>query len=298
MAKSTEKNSGSDSPFASVAVVGLGLLGGSLALALKRHCPRVHVLGLARRAETIEQALAQAAIDLGATEAREILPQAELTVVCLPINASLEFCRRHLELWRGGAVVTDVGSTKQRLVEAVRPLLLARSLHFVGGHPMAGSEKSGFAAATEDLYRNAPVFLTPLPDDDPETAAKLADFWRAIGANPAFIEPAAHDALVARTSHLPHLLAPALVSLGLRSPQAALATGGAFRDMTRIAAGSPDMWCDIFEHNREQVIAAIDEFLDDFGTLRQALQDGRWADLKQMLEQARQRRIDWQRDRP
>ncbi len=281
-------------PFPTVTIAGLGLLGGALALALKQKQPATRVLGYARRAETIDQALAAGAIDRGSTDPEEMLAEADLTVVCMPINATIEFCKQNAQAWRRGTMVTDVASTKAELVKVLYPLLAGQGINFLGSHPMAGSEKSGFAAATADLYQDAAVLITPLPENQPEQTNSLFSFWHNLGALPHILDPGAHDALVARTSHLPHLLAPPLLKVALRADRRHRATAGAFRDMTRIAGGSPDMWLDIFEHNQEEIFAALAEFQEELSEFTEHLRQQRWPELKKKLEQARNQRLEWE----
>ncbi len=280
--------------FPRVAIVGLGLLGGSLALALRRRGAARQVLAFARRQASIDQALALGAIDQGSTRVDQVLPAADLTVVCLPVKATIDFCLNNAGLWRAGSTVTDVGSTKNGVVAAVSPSLSRRGVRFVGGHPMAGSEKSGLNAATAELYRQATVFLTPDQETDDGAVRLLAEFWRQVGARPQIIDPRLHDALVARTSHLPHLLASALAMTALKSEQNYPATGGGLRDMTRIAAGSPEMWLDIFEHNQREVLAAAREFQTELAKFVEALQDDQWQDLGELMRQARRLRLNWE----
>lgn len=299
MPRKDEKSEIGEVPFSTVAVAGLGLLGGSLALALKKRSPAVRVLGLARRRESIDQALSASAIDSGSVDANIILPEADLTVVCMPVNSTIEFCREHASLWRSGSLVTDVGSTKGEIMDSLSPALKSYGIDFIGSHPMAGSEKNGFAAAFPDLYRDAAVLLTVA--DNRQTASheenlrKLTDFWRGVEAIPTVIETKAHDALVARTSHFLHLVAPALLSFVLNTSQSAQAAAGSFRDMTRIAASSPEMWLDIFQHNKTNVLSAANEFQDELNKLVNMLQNENWKELNDYLFQARQKRVDWEK---
>ncbi len=278
-----------------VAVVGLGLLGGSLAAALKQVVsggPRV--VAWARRAASIAEASARGWIDSGSTDPADVLPAADLTVLCIPPLPTIEFAVRNASLWRTGGLVTDVGSVKAEIVRGVRPVLAARGVGFVGSHPMAGSEQAGMAHADPELFSGATVFLTPTPEDAPEAVAAVAGFWEALGARPFRIEPGWHDVLTARTSHVLHLLAAGLVRALLdAAPAASLAAAGAFRDMTRIASSSPDMWTQIARQNGRNILEAFDRTEREIAALKSMVREERWEELKSYLEHAGERRREW-----
>jgi prephenate dehydrogenase len=256
----------------------------------------VQVLGYARRPETVEQALEMGAIDRGSTDPADVLPHADLTVVCIPVAATIEFGVRHADMFMPGSIVTDVGSIKGRIVEEIGPALARRGVRFIGSHPMAGSERAGLAHADPRLFEEAVVFVSP--GEQPETHALdcVRGLWRSVGATCHVMDAADHDALVARTSHVLHLLAAAAVPVGLRREAAVQATAGGFRDFTRIASGSPAMWRQIFELNQKEVLAALDEFECELGALRQCLAEGAWQAVEDRLEAARSARERWLRD--
>ena len=283
---------GGKKTFGTVAVAGLGMLGGSLGLALRRLPTPPRVLGWARRAETVELALKCGVIDAGATDPAAILPHADLTVLCLPVADCVTFGQRHADLWRPGAVVTDVGSVKGPLAEGLTARLAARNVAVVGSHPMAGSEKSGLDAANAGLYAGATVFVTPTAGQD-EAAGRVEGFWQALGARTERLTPGAHDALVARTSHALHVLAAATVEAVLRHPGAALGTAGGFRDFTRIAASSPEMWTQIFATNRTELLAALDDIGAETARFRELIAAGDWAGVQHYFATARDRREAW-----
>ncbi|OPZ28698.1 MAG: prephenate dehydrogenase [Lentisphaerae bacterium ADurb.BinA184] len=279
-------------PAATVVIAGLGLLGGSLGLCLRR-AGGVRVLGWARRPDAIREALALGAVDDGDTDADRLLAAADLTVICIPVQSTVEFAVAHADAWRPGTVVTDVGSLKRPMLESIRPVLRARGVAFVGSHPMAGSEQSGLAHADAELYRNAVVFVTPAADDGAAAVGEVESLWRRVGGLPNRMEAAAHDALVARTSHVLHLVAAAAVRVGSRDPQAAYGAAGGFRDVTRIAGASPGMWRQIFAMNRDEVLAALGEFRGELDRLEACLRAGDWAALEERLNQSRQAREHW-----
>ena len=255
-----------------VAIVGLGLLGGSLGLALKRWDAPPRVLGWARRAESVAEALERGMIDAGSTDAGEILPQADLTVLCLPVARCVEFGKMHAALFRREAVVTDVGSTKLELVEALTPALAAHGVRFAGSHPMAGSEKSGLAHAQAGLYQRAVVFLTPGCGTDAAAVRALHTFWKRLGARTHEIAPGRHDTLTARTSHALHIVAAATVRAALKDDEAVYGTAGGFRDFTRIASSSIEMWTEICQANRGEILRALDELEAEIAIARRALE--------------------------
>ncbi|MCF7854113.1 MAG: prephenate dehydrogenase [Candidatus Pacebacteria bacterium] len=283
-----------ETPAYTVAIVGLGLLGGSLALALRRlRTPKVHIMGCARREESVADALRQELIDSGSTDPEDVLPHAALTVVCLPVTTIIDFIQKHAKLWGNGSIVTDVGSVKSKIVAAATPILQPHGVSFVGSHPMAGSERTGMAHAKADLYDNAVVFVTPQRDDNLQAVDNVERFWELTGARTRRIDPVRHDALVARTSHLPHVLAAAMVRVVLKDDKALLGTAGAFRDVSRIAASSPEMWRQIFELNQDEVLQAVDEYVAELNDLRTLLAQGQWRNLELYLSTARNERQEW-----
>ena len=283
----------SSSGFETVAIVGLGLMGASLGLCLRTHCPDVRILGYARREESIREALDRDMIDFGSTDPAEILPDADITVLCVPIQTTVDFARANAHLWRAGSVVTDIGSIKTAIIEGARPHLSGHGVHFVGSHPMAGTENSGLASAEHELYAGGVVFITESPDDCPDAVRLVCKFWEAIGMEPHRLLPEPHDMLVARTSHVLHLLSFAAARAYIGGDISHLATGSGFRDFTRIAASSPDMWTEIFQMNRDNVLAALDEFMQEIDYLRTTLTDGAWSELWDYLAASRQSRRNW-----
>ncbi len=279
---------------ACIAVVGLGLMGGSLALALRRRFPGVRILGCSRSRDELQGALQRGMIDSGSsTDPGAVLPAADLTVLCVPLEATIEFAQTHASLWRAGALVTDIGSIKAAIVQGVSAPLRERGVHFIGSHPMAGTENSGLANALPDLYDGAVVFVTHTPGDAADALQAVVGFWRQLGAEPFVLPPDSHDMLVARTSHVLHLLAYAAARAYIVGEESELATGGGFRDFTRIAASSPAMWQEIFRLNRANVLAALDEFLADIDSLKTMIEAGDWDGLTQYLSAARDARRAW-----
>lgn len=277
-----------------MALIGLGLMGGSLGLGIKRRRPDLRVLGQARRAETIQDAKAEGMIDDGSVFPADVLAEADLTILCIPIEATIDFAVENAGLWRPGTIVTDVGSVKGAIVDGARPPLQACGVHFIGSHPMAGTEKSSLHNAKADLYDGAVVFLSEVAADNSSALDTVGAFWESLGMEPHRMSPGPHDMLVARTSHVLHLLSFAAARAYLADPgKSVLATGGGFRDFTRIAASSPDMWTQIFRYNSGNILAALQEFQGEIDSLRDMLCDGNWDEMWGRLAESRDCRSAW-----
>lgn len=260
------------------AVVGTGLIGGSLAAALRSL--GWHVTGTDEDAATLARAL-----ELGLLDATGVDPQAELTFIATPVRTVPQLARQALE--RGG-VVTDVGSVKAPLVEAID------NPRFVGGHPMAGSEALGVDGATADLFAGAVWALTPTDSTAPDALAKVHGVVRSLGAEVLTMDPRQHDRVVATVSHVPHLTAATLMAVAddravEHVALKRLAAGG-FRDMTRIAAGDPGIWIDICADNREAILEVFDGLLVSLAEMRSIVDEGRADELYTRLRRAQQAR--------
>ena len=262
-------------------LVGTGLIGGSIGLALRR--AGWHVTGSDRDAARAAQAMA-----VGAVDAIGVDPSAEITFVATPVGAIAGAAKAALAA--GPGVVTDVGGVKERVVaDVMHP-------RFIGGHPMAGSEQEGVEGSDADLFVGATWVLTPTPDTDPQAYALVHAVVASLGADVVAVEPARHDALVAVVSHVPHLTAAALMTLAAgQAEQHAtvlrLAAGG-FRDMTRIAAGHPGIWPDICVNNAGAIISVLDELLTALGGLRAAVAASDRDALLDVLQHARVARLN------
>lgn len=261
-------------------LVGAGLIGGSIGMALRRE--GWFVTGSDR-----DQARAVRALELGALDAVGDDPSAEVSFIAVPVSAIAEAARA--ELAKGG-IVTDVGSVKGAIVAAVD------NPSFVGGHPMAGSEQEGVDGADATLFEGATWVLTPTDGTDPAAFARLRGIVTSLGADVVSVPPDRHDALVAVVSHVPHLTAASLMSLAAAGAEEhatllRLAAGG-FRDMTRIAAGSPAIWPDICAENREAIVEVLDRFVAELGEVREAVAGADRARLLEVLERARAARVN------
>jgi prephenate dehydrogenase len=241
----------------SVAILGPGLLGGSIALALRAD-PETNVRLWARRPEAVEEARALAVADLVTGSVAEAVSGADTVVMCVPVGAMEGVLRQALSSLSPTALVTDVGSVKKPVCDALAPLVGDRAL-FVGSHPMAGSEKAGLSAARADLFVNAVCILTPEPGlTRPDACERASAFWTRLGCRVRTLTPQMHDEVCALISHLPHLTAAALVrNVEEACPEAFGFCGPGFRDSTRIAAGLPGMWTEILSSNRSAVAGSL-----------------------------------------
>lgn len=279
-----------------LAIIGLGLMGGSLGLAARQRGLARWVVGSARRARTRRLAIERGAVDEAVASPVEAIAGADFVVVCLPILAipgALAAGAPHLAR---GAVVTDVGSTKGELAERCAPILRPHHAAFVGSHPIAGSEETGMESARADLYTGALTVVTPTGRVDGATRAVTA-FWRAMGCRVVTMTAARHDRLIAATSHLPHMVAAALVEsvLGDVRSGAERLCGTGFRDCTRVAGGSPAMWHDILRTNRQAVGDALRNFEATIQRMIRQLDAGDFESLKTDLEHAQSRWIAFDR---
>ncbi len=275
-----------------VAIIGMGLMGGSLGMALRRK-GLVHVKGYARREETRSDALAMGAVDEVSRTPAEAVRGADLVVLCTPvltIPALVNECRSG---FGPGTVVTDVGSTKTELVNRVMPILDGSAVQFVGSHPMAGAEKSGIEAARADLYEGATTAVTTAPGVAAAAIDAVRGLWTGVGSRVILMSAEEHDALVARTSHLPHLVASLLVTAAVGAEgddKFRALCGPGFRDTTRVAGGSPDMWHDIVKTNRGAILEALQKYHGEMGELIAAIERGDFEALREQLGRGRRLR--------
>ncbi|MBI1903947.1 MAG: prephenate dehydrogenase [Planctomycetia bacterium] len=266
-----------------VAIIGVGLIGGSIGLALRRRQLAGRVVGIGRSRDSLETARRIGAVDEITTDVAKGVAGADLVVVCTPVGRIVEHVRLAAEHCREGALITDAGSTKAQIVRGLRRFSQKnppRGVRFVGSHPLAGSERSGPAEAQADLFVDHVVVVTPLRSTPAGDIAEVREFWESLGARTVTMSPSQHDRALAATSHVPHLVAAAL-SASVPEAYRELAAGG-LRDTTRIAAGDPELWRQIFSTNRRDVLRSLQRFQKTLRTFQQALrsdQDGRLAKL-------------------
>lgn len=282
--------------FNQVAIVGVGLIGGSLGMILRRKGLASKVVGIGRRVENLKTAVELGAIDSYVVDAKDGVRDADLVVLATPVDTY----DRHLTEWasclKQGAIVTDVGSVKGLLVEQAERAMPA-GVHFVGAHPIAGKEKTGVASGSDQLFKGARCIITPTKTTNPQALEQVRAMWQETGSVVLTMDVHLHDKILGAVSHLPHVAAFALMnalaeirdqqipSLDLESH-----SGGGLRDTTRIAASSPEMWRDIFLWNRDNVVTFIEAYERSLSQLKQLIRVGDAAGIEKELERAKQER--------
>lgn len=273
--------------FGTVAVVGVGLIGGSVGLALRARSLAGRVVGIGRNESSLAEAVRLGALDDATTDLEGGVGGADVVVVCTPVTEVAGTVVRAAAAGPEGVLVTDAGSTKGTIVAAVEGDPGARRV-FVAAHPIAGSEKRGPAAASADLFERRVCVLTPTGRTPPDRLARARNFWGAIGCRVVDLDPAEHDAVLALTSHLPHAVAAALAAT---VPADALGlAAGAYRDGTRVAGADGALWAGIFRENRGPLLGALDRFQVQLDSLRRALENGDDAAVRAWWDRARARR--------
>ena len=262
-------------------IIGVGLIGGSLARALRAAGHVGEIVGYGRSIGNLQQAVELGVIDRAEVSLADAARESDMIVLAVPVGFMGEILEQLAPVLDDGAVVTDVGSVKGDVIAAARAALGARFAQFVPGHPLAGTEQSGVAASIEDLFQRRRVILSPEPETDAAATAAVRTMWEAAGAQVAILPAADHDRLLAASSHLPHMLAYCLMDMVVRHDdhRAILeCAANGFRDTTRIAASDPVMWRDICLANRDALLAALRRYLDDLGELAAAIEegDGEW----------------------
>lgn len=274
-----------------LAVIGLGLIGGSLARALRAAGAVSEIVGFDTDAAQLRLGPELGIIDVAAASAADAVREADVVVIAVPVlatAAALAACKPGL---RDTSIVTDVGSTKQSVLAAAASVFGAVPPRFVAAHPIAGTEKSGVAHAQADLFRGHRLILTPHAQQDEAALAQVEALWQATGARVVRMDPARHDAIFAATSHLPHLLAFSFVEMLTRLDGADADifpnAGGGFRDFTRIASSNPRMWHDILRANAQPVAALLRRQIDELQSLHAMIEGGDWDALHGVFERAR-----------
>jgi prephenate dehydrogenase len=268
-------------------IVGVGLIGGSIGLATKRRGVAERVLGVGRHQRTLNLAHDLGALDASFLELAPAVADADFVVFCTPVQRIAAQVLEAAPSCRAGAVLTDAGSTKAEIVDAVHGRLPA-GVAFIGSHPLAGSEKRGPEYADADLFDGRLTVVTPAPGTDPAQLERVFDFWQALGSRVKLMLPEEHDRALALTSHVPHLLASALA--GSLPPELRELTATGFRDATRIAAGDPELWTGIFLQNQAAVLAALERVLAQLDRLRAALTAHDERTLTDLLDLAKRAR--------
>lgn len=283
--------------FKKIAIFGVGLIGGSLALALKKAGVVAEIVGVGRTASSLEKALQMGVIDRIANDVADAVQDADLIMLAVPVaqtEATLSSIKPYLQ---AGTIISDAGSTKADVIAAARRALGEQIAQFVPAHPIAGREVSGVAGALADLYVGKKVVITRLAENADSAVELVARVWQQTGAVLWQLTPEEHDAIFASVSHLPHLLAFALVDDMTKKPHAELLfqfAASGFRDFTRIAGSSPEMWRDIALGNRAALLVELEDYMDALARLRLLIKNGDGAALEAIFSNASQARQTWQ----
>jgi len=271
---------------ATVAIVGVGLIGGSIAAALRHRRTSVKIIGIGRDAARLERARRADLLDVAAISF-DTAADADVVVVCTPVDRIVEDVRRVAPHLHAGAIITDAGSVKGRICRELRNDL-PDGIAFVGSHPLAGSEKNGWEHSDAELFQDRVCVVTPDDSTKVDILCHVEDFWRTLGMRLVRLSPEEHDRALAITSHVPHVAAAALASQLTDEVRSLAATG--FRDTTRIASGDPELWTAILLANADSVASGIDRIIEELKTFRGAINSGNGAEVRRLLQKARDRR--------
>jgi len=285
-----------DVDFNRVAIIGVGLIGASIALGIKRRGLAREVIGSGRTEENLRRAVEREILDGYSINHQEAVKGADLVVLATPVGQFVEIAKDISVSLKPGSVLTDVGSVKGSLVWRIEELV-PDGVSFVGCHPIAGSERSGIDYASGDLFEGAPVVLTPTGDTATDALSRVGKFWEALGAVVTRLSPEEHDLVFALLSHLPHLVSYALVNtLSDADPDYINLSGSGFSDTTRIALSSPELWTEISLYNRDNLLRLIESFRKALDDIRDGLAKGDAGHLRRLFENARDLRKRIERD--
>jgi prephenate dehydrogenase len=284
-----------------ISIVGAGLLGGSIALAARQRQLAAKVFAFVRSDSTLGLCNRLEIADVVTKDIKTAVESSDLVILCTPLSQMSALASKMRPFLKPGTLITDVGSVKASVVNELEPILRDARVEFIGSHPMAGSEKIGVAAARSDLFQNAICLVTPGPRSSGAAVANIESFWKALGGVPVRMNPETHDDLVSRSSHLPHVVAAELANYVL-SPvhpkEQALVCANGFRDTTRIASGSPEMWRDIALANRKNLGRVLGVFIEDLQEFQLALERGDVQAIDEFFAKAKQRRDSWRAHSP
>jgi cyclohexadieny/prephenate dehydrogenase len=271
--------------FDRIALIGIGLIGSSLARVIRRENLARHVVIATRSKKTLDRAAELKLGDSYTTDLAESVRDADLVIVSVPVGSSGEVAELIAPALTAGAIVTDVGSTKASVIAQMKPHM-PEGVHFIPGHPLAGTEKSGPDAGFADLFENRWCIFTPLPDTDPAALEKLSEFWRRCGSNIDTMDPEHHDKVLAIVSHLPHIIAYNIVGTAddlqtVTKSEVIKYSASGFRDFTRLAASDPTMWRDVCLHNKDAILEMLARFSEDLAFLQRAI---RWGDGEKLFD--------------
>jgi prephenate dehydrogenase len=275
---------------ATLAIVGVGLIGGSIALAARRRGIANRIIGVDQNHETSNLGRKMGLVDEVASDLAPAVAHADFVVFCTPVDCIAGQVAEAARHCRRGTVLTDVGSAKARIVAQIEAELVPGTAAFVGSHPLAGSEQQGPIHADANLFADRVVVVTPTPHTDPNASVQTVAFWRALGASVCQMSPRAHDDALGLTSHLPHLVAAALA--GILPPEWRELTASSFRDSTRVAASNPALWTSILRMNSDAVLAALALFTSQVEQFRDAIASDNAAKLLALLDKGKTMKDD------
>lgn len=283
-------------PFEQITIIGVGLLGGSLARVCKKKGLVEKVVGFGRNPEKLKKAQKLGIIDSCATDLEAAVKNADLVVLCTPVSTSAPLAREMAPFLQPGCVVTDVGSVKKSVVGDIQSLM-PDSVHFIGSHPIAGGEKSGFEASSPDLFEQQKCIVTPTPKTNPSALARVKELWEQTGMRVITMDVEEHDYIFGAVSHLPHIIAYILMNtigeISTKNHEEIISfSGGGLRDITRIASSNPVMWRDICLSNKKSVLSLIDKFQGTLQQVRNTIENEDSQLLEQTFETAKKYRLN------
>lgn len=268
-----------------ISIIGVGLLGGSIGMDVKKKGIADEVVGVVHRPEQIEECIKAGAIDKGTLHNSEGTIDADMIIFATPISVMPKIAEEIKPNVKPETIVMDVASVKGKLVKQMEDVL---GTNYIGTHPMAGSEKKGISAAKAGLFYRSKCIITPTDKTRPKFLKEAMEFWALLKANTVILNPEEHDKLIALVSHLPHLMASVLVNIMTDESKASLCIGPGFRDTTRIAASQPLLWQEICEWNREEILAIIDKFQNEFSAFRGLIERSDWSGVFDKLKKAKE----------
>ncbi len=277
-----------------ICIIGVGLIGSSLAKALKNTGQVKFICGYGRDAARLEKAKELSIIDDYSIKLKEAVINSDIVIIATPVGSYEEVLVGIKPYLKSDTLVTDVGSTKRSVIEAAEKVFGNLPHNFIPAHPIAGKEKSGFEACDGELFVNKKVIITPLENNDDESISQVQNMWEKVGSEVDFMTPESHDELLGMTSHLPHMLAFSLMNyLISQNPSASVYAAGGFKDFTRIASGDNVMWRDICLNNKDQIIAHIEGYQKSLSALSEAIDNGDIEQLDSIFSNAKASRESW-----
>ncbi len=274
-----------------IAIYGVGLIGGSIGLALKNQGFKGKIIGVGRRWSSLKNAIDAKAIDSATMDLKEALEGAEILIICTPVDFIVSIVKEAIKFAGDGCIITDVGSTKKQLILEIEKII-PENLYFIGAHPMAGSHKTGVESASATLFKNSISILTPTESTDRSALEVISSLWKAVGSRVEYLSPDDHDLFIAAVSHVPHILACVLTDVACsvesngKNALSYSATG--FADMTRIAAGSPDIWKGIILQNADMISIILEKIENELSELRKILNNKDELQIMEKLKHAKQ----------